>query len=219
MDLTSLIMLITELIGTVAFAISGALIAIDRELDAFGVVFIGCTTAVGGGIFRDITLGRVPPAIFGNLNILLIAALTSLFVFILSYIWRNKYAEARTKIEIVNNIFDAIGLSAFAVMGTETAITAGHGDNAVFSIALGMFTGIGGGILRDMMTNATPYVFKKHIYALASIAGATLYFFASTFGAPVSVSTFASMALVFMIRMLATVFKWSLPRVFPVKKN
>lgn len=217
MDITGTILLITEIIGTIAFAVSGALVAIDRGLDAFGVIFIGCTTAVGGGIFRDIILGRIPPAIFTNLRILIIAALSSLLVFVMAYIFRNRYLSVRGKIDVINNIFDAIGLSVFAVMGTESGISAGYGDNGVFCVALGMFTCIGGGILRDMMTNSTPYVFKKHIYALASIAGSALYYIATVNGISVPVASLVSMVLVFSIRMLATVFRWSLPKVFHAK--
>ncbi len=217
MDITSLIMLITEYLGIVAFAISGALVAIDRELDPFGVVIIGCTTAVGGGILRDITLGRVPPSIFMNLPALLTAALTSLFVFILAYIFRNKYLAVKGRVEVVNNIFDALGLSAFAVMGTEVTISAGYGENAVFCVTLGVLTCIGGGIMRDVMTMAKPYVFIKHIYALAALAGSLLYYISVKNDIPVSFATLISMAVVFTIRMLATVFRWSLPRVFSTK--
>lgn len=215
----STILFITELIGTVAFAVSGALIAIERGLDAFGVLFVGCITAVGGGILRDVILGEVPPAAFVNLYILLTAAVSSLAVFIVAYVFRSYYVGVRHKIEVVNNIFDAVGLAAFAVMGTENAIAAGFGDNIVFCAALGTVTCIGGGMLRDMMTNATPYVLKKHIYALASIAGCVLYFALSAAEVHPFFSTVGAMTLVFTIRMLATAFRWSLPRVFSEKKD
>ncbi len=214
----STILFITELIGTVAFAVSGALVAIDRSLDFFGVVFIGCITAVGGGILRDVILGQVPPRAFLNLYILLIAAVASTVVFVVAYLFRSRYIEYRQKIEIINNVFDAIGLAAFAVMGTENAINAGFIDNAVFCISLGTVTCIGGGMLRDMMTNATPYVLKKHIYALAAIAGSWLYLVLSRTEANHLAATVGAMAVVFVIRMLATYFRWSLPRVFAEKK-
>ena len=126
---------------------------------------------------------------------------------------RKTYHTLRDHIEAVNGIFDAVGLAAFSVMGTEGAIAAGYGDNPVLAICIGMLTGVGGGILRDMMTDSTPYVFRKHIYALASIAGSVIYYAAVRAGAETAVSTFAAMTAVVAIRLLAARFRWSLPRV------
>ncbi len=210
---TALIILVTEVLGTVAFAVSGALVAIDRGLDVFGVIVIGCITAVGGGIMRDIMLGTVPPAAFVNLYPVFIAAIASLAVFVVAYALRDKYAELRVKIDVINNIFDALGLAAFAVMGTECAISAGYGYNALFCVSLGTVTCIGGGILRDVMTNSTPYVLKKRVYALAAIAGSLVYLYLSRTELHPSVPTLVALVIVFGIRMLATVFRWSLPKV------
>ena len=213
MNVTEIVLLITELIGTVAFAVSGALAAIDRDLDAFGVLFIGCITATGGGVLRDVMIGHTPPLIFSNLYVLGAAALTSLIVFVIAYRQRHKYHDLRDHLEAVNNVFDAVGLAAFSVMGTEVAIASGHGGNVVLSVCIGMLTGVGGGILRDMMTNSTPYVFKKHIYALASISGSIIYYVMARLGTGAAYATFAAMAVVIAIRLLATHFRWSLPRV------
>lgn len=213
---TALIILITEVLGTVAFAVSGALVAIDHGLDVFGVIFIGCITAVGGGIMRDIMLGAVPPAAFVNPYPMLIAAIASAAVFVVAYAFRGRYTRLRARVDVINNVFDAIGLAAFAVMGTESAVAAGYGDNVLFCVSLGTVTCIGGGMLRDVMTNSTPYVLKKRIYALASIAGCLFYLVLSGLDLHPSVPTFAAMILVFAIRMLATVFKWSLPKIVPV---
>ena len=213
MGFTETVLLITELIGTVAFAVSGALAAIDRDLDMFGVLFIGCITATGGGVLRDVLIGNTPPMIFSNLYVLAAAALTALVVFVIAYCHRNTYHELRDRLEATNSIFDAVGLAAFSVMGTEGAIAAGHGENVVLSVCIGMLTGVGGGILRDMMTDSTPYVFKKHIYALASIAGSLLYYFMVRLGAGTPISTFTAMTVVIAIRLLAAHFRWSLPRV------
>ncbi len=215
MSVTDIVLLITELIGTVAFSVSGSLTAIDRGLDAFGVLFIGCITATGGGILRDLLIGHVPPAIFSSLFVLGSAALTSFAVFVIAYCKRRTYHTLRDHIEAVNSIFDAVGLAAFSVMGTEGAIASGHGENVVLSVCIGMLTGVGGGILRDILTDSTPYVLKKHIYALASIAGSLIYYFGSRAGGGVGTApvTFAAMAAVIAIRLLAAHFRWSLPRV------
>lgn len=213
MTIPQIILLILEIIGTVAFAVSGAFVAIKGKLDIFGVIFVGCITAVGGGMTRDLLIGATPPAIFSNWYILLIAALTSTVVFIIAYIYREKFDSVREKIEHVNNFFDAIGLAAFSVMGTELAFVKGFSDNALLSITLGMLTGVGGGIYRDILTDTTPYIFKKHIYALASIFGAALYFVIRIWTADTVLPTIVSVLFVITIRMLATKYRWSLPKI------
>ena len=211
--LGEIILLILEIIGTIAFAISGAFVAIKKDLDVFGVIFVGCITAVGGGMTRDILIGATPPAIFSNGYIVLIAAVTSAVVFIIAYIARRKFEDIREKVEKTNNVFDAIGLSAFSVMGTEIAFVNGLADNAFLSIMLGMLTGVGGGIIRDVLTSSTPYIFKKHIYALASIGGAALYYVLRTYAYSTLIPSVFAMLFVFAIRMLATKYLWSLPKV------
>lgn len=213
MSLTEIVLITTELLGTVSFALSGALVAIDRELDAFGVVFIACITTTGGGIIRDVMIGRTPPWIFENVHILLIAVVVSILTFLIAYRYRDEYHRYRARTDAVNGVFDAIGLAAFTVIGTQTALDAGFGGNVTLCAAVGMTTGIGGGILRDMMTNAMPYVFIKHIYALASIAGSLVYYFAITWSVPTELATFVAMVLVVVIRLCAARFRWSMPRI------
>ncbi|MBQ8374312.1 MAG: TRIC cation channel family protein [Clostridia bacterium] len=208
-----IILLILEIIGTIAFAVSGAFVAIKAKLDIFGVVFVGCITAVGGGITRDLLIGVTPPAIFSNLYILLVAVLTSAAVFIIAYIHRRKFDALREKIEHVNNFFDALGLAAFSVMGTEIAFVNGLADNAVLSILLGLLTGVGGGVFRDILTDATPYIFKKHVYALASIGGAALYYGLRLCVEGTLIASIAAMLLIILVRMLAAKYRWSLPKV------
>ena len=211
---TEIILLILEIVGTIAFAVSGAFVAIKAKLDVFGVIFIGCVTAVGGGITRDILIGATPPAIFTNSYILWIAALTSAVVFVIAYLNREKFDDVRAHIEHINNFFDAVGLAAFSVMGTEIAFTNGLSNNPVLSVVLGMLTGVGGGMIRDILTDTTPYIFKKHVYALASIAGATLYYILRYFlSEMVMIPTMVAMLLVILLRMLATKYRWSLPKV------
>lgn len=209
-----IILLILEIIGTVAFAISGAFVAIKARLDIFGVIFIGCITTVGGGITRDLLIGQTPPMIFSRGYLLLIAALTSTIVFIIAYVTHEKFEDIRAHIEPINNVFDAIGLAAFSVMGTEIAFTNGLSSNPLLSIVLGMLTGVGGGMIRDILTSTTPYIFKKHVYALASISGAALYYVLRYFCFDTAmVPSFIVMPLIILVRMLATKYRWSLPKV------
>lgn len=206
------IIYILEIIGTVAFSVSGALVAIGSSLDIFGVVFVGCITAVGGGIVRDLLIGNIPPAIFANFHICCLAMIVSVVVFVIAYINRNKFSAFRAKIEIINNIFDALGLAAFSVAGAEVGYTCGFADNGFIIVVIGMITGVGGGIFRDILTDTTPYVFKKHIYALASIFGSVVYFILRKYFDG-SLPSVVSMVLIVAIRMLATKYRWSLPKI------
>lgn len=205
------ILLALEILGTVAFAVSGSLVAIKGKLDLFGVLIIGCITAVGGGIMRDTMLGALPPAIFSRGYIVLIGAVTSLAVFILSFLNRTKLTELYGRIEIINNVFDAIGLGAFTVMGTEVAVASS--DNAFLIITLGTLTAVGGGIIRDVLTNSTPYIFKKHIYAVTSILGSTVYYLVRLVSTDVILPSALGLLLVIVLRLLATKFRWKLPKV------
>ena len=209
---SEIMLLVLEIIGTVAFAVSGAFVAIKAKLDVFGVLFIGCITAVGGGITRDILIGRTPPAIFSNLYILLIAALSSAIVFLIARSMHKKFVYAYEKTEPIQNVFDAFGLAAFSVMGTEIAFLYGQWENAVLAVLLGVLTGVGGGVLRDVLTSTTPYIFKKHVYALASIAGATVYYVMRLFIEETLVPSIVAMGLVVVLRLLAAKYRWSLPK-------
>ncbi|MBE7035968.1 MAG: trimeric intracellular cation channel family protein [Ruminococcaceae bacterium] len=204
---------ILEFVGTISFAISGALVAIRAQLDIFGVIFIGGITAVGGGIVRDLLIGRIPPSIFSNGQIMLIAILASVLVFLIAYFNRQKFEELSAKIESINNVFDAVGLATFTVMGTEVSFLFGFSDNIFLTVVLGMLTGVGGGIFRDILTDTTPYIFKKHIYALASIFGSLLYYFLRRYTETLILATVLSLVFVVVIRMLATKYLWSLPKI------
>lgn len=207
-----MILVVMEWIGTIAFAVSGALIAVSCGLDLFGVTFLGCITAVGGGMLRDILLEQCPPAIFSNTPVLLVAALTSVIVFIIAYINRQHFEILREKIERINNVFDAVGLAAFSVTGTEIACAAGYSDKVLFVVIMGMITGVGGGIFRDVLVASAPYVLKKHIYALAALFGSILYYLIREHAENTVVGTIAAMLSVILIRMLATKYRWKLPK-------
>ncbi len=212
--LTEIVLLVLEIIGTIAFAVSGTLVAIKAKFDVFGVLVVGCITAVGGGITRDIIIGQTPPLIFSNLYILGIAAATSVLVFIIAYYKKNIFERMREKIEHINNYFDAAGLAAFTVMGVELAFSAyAVYQNVFLSITLGVLTGVGGGLLRDIFTENTPYIFKKHIYALASIFGAGVYYSIRLYVDNTILPTLVGIVVIFTLRVLATKYRWSLPKV------
>ncbi len=205
-------LLLLEILGTIAFAISGAYVAIKAKLDVFGVVFIGCITCVGGGITRDLIIGVTPPSCFSSPYLLPTAILTSIIVFIGAYIYRKKFETISIRIEQAVNVFDAIGLGVFSVMGTEVAFVNGLEGNWFLAIMLGMLTAVGGGALRDVLTSETPYIFKKHVYAVASLLGATLYYVLRLYTASIVIASISGILLVIIIRLLATHFRWSLPR-------
>ncbi|MGO5021508.1 trimeric intracellular cation channel family protein [Lawsonibacter sp. LCP25S3_G6] len=214
-DLHSLSFL-TEIVGTIAFSISGAMLAIERNLDLFGVVFLGAVTAIGGGIIRDLLLGQIPPQAFLNYVYLLFAVLTALVVFVIAH-WRARRGKS---IPFINdtalNIFDAAGLGIFSVIGVQNTIDAGFGENAFFCVFLGLTTGVGGGMLRDVLSRSTPAVLRKHIYALASLAGALCYYLLQLYAPAISI--FMSTLLVVILRVLASHYRWTLPRI-PIQRD
>ena len=211
MQLQPNIIFIVEIIGTNAFASSGAMVAVRKRLDLFGIIVLGVITAVGGGMLRDLMIGNIPPNMFRNPVYVLAAFLTVLVLFLLFRCWPfllgSRYIEGYEKIM---NILDAIGLGAFTVIGIDTGVEAGYGDYHFLIIFLGVITGIGGGILRDIMAGETPYVLKKHIYACASIAGACLYVVLLQVTRSDS-AMIGSALLVVAIRILASHFRWDLP--------
>ena len=168
MNHSNLIIYIFEMIGTVAFASSGALVGIRKNMDIFGVNVLGITTAVGGGCIRDIILGITPPKMFQNFSYVGASILISCILFTIFYLNQellsSRFLETYERVMIS---LDAIGLGVFTVMGIRTAIEASFENNIFLLIFVGAVTGIGGGMLRDVMAGMTPFVFVKHVYAIA----------------------------------------------------
>ena len=213
MELQSNVIFFVEIIGTVAFASSGAMVAVRKKLDLFGIIVLGVITAVGGGMLRDLMIGNIPPNMFRNPVYVFAAFLTVMILFVLfrlrPSLLSGRYIEQYEKIM---NILDAIGLGAFTVTGIDTGVEAGYGSYHFLIIFLGVITGIGGGILRDIMAGETPYVLKKHIYACASIAGACLYTLFLEYTRS-DLAMVVSALLVIAIRMLARHYRWDLPKI------
>ena len=206
------IFLIGEWIGTAAFAVSGAMVAIDKKTDIFGVMLLAVFTALGGGTIRDIIIGHFPPRMFSNGQYVILAIFCALVVFVLARIFKEHYVEMEHEIERINVFFDAIGLGVFAVSGASIGIEAGFGDNLLLIVSLGTVTAIGGGMLRDVMLEEMPFVFRKHIYAVAAIAGALTYYLLTHFGMSRTISYGMGWSATFVLRMLAMHYKWNLPR-------
>ena len=213
MDVTALIFHAFDLLGTVSFALSGAMVAVKKRADLFGILFLGILTAVGGGVIRDVLLGSSPPRAFTNSQYVTVAALSALLLFFVARRFRTQYLRREALVDGVNNVFDALGLGVFSVTGVQVAQAAGHGDNLFFSVFLGMVTGVGGGLLRDVSVNEIPFVLTKRIYAVASILGALSYCLLGRAGLADTWAAAVSIVLVFAVRMLATRYRWNLPRV------
>ena len=212
MDYQSIITFFMEMAGTVAFAASGAMVGVERNMDIFGVSVLGVVTAVGGGMIRDIVLGIIPPNVFTNPVYALVATITSCVVFLVFY-WKRQLLEGHMRLtyDRVMLVMDSIGLGIFTVVGVNTGIRSGYMDNAFLLVFLGTITGVGGGLMRDMMAGVPPYIFVKHIYACASIVGAVVCVYMNRFVGNVEAMMVACFVII-LIRYLAAHYRWNLPR-------
>ena len=205
------VMFVLKLIGAAAFAVSGAMVAIEKKADIFGVLFLAVTTALGGGVIRDVLIGRIPPVMFVSYWYLLISVVAALAVFIDAYLRSEKYKLHLDKLDAVNNVFDAIGLAVFTVSGMNAAMPVS--DNVILVFFVGMCTGVGGGMLRDVMTNTMPKVLRKRVYAVASLIGGGLYYVMHVLDINQLLSVGSGMLVIFALRLFATIYKWNLPSV------
>lgn len=192
---------ILDLLGTIAFAISGALAAMNRKLDLFGIFIIAFVTAIGGGTMRDALIGRTPVMWMEHtIYIYLIGVVT-----ILAIIFRNKIYYLKTSLFL----FDTIGLGIFTITGVETGIQ--NGLDPIICITLGAMTGTFGGVIRDILCNEIPVIFRKEIYATASIAGATIFILLYNLGMDTNLIYIITSLIIIVIRLVVVKFKISLP--------
>ena len=216
MAFSDILMTFSEIVGTVAFAISGASLAVRYRLDLFGVLLLGGVTALGGGTMRDLLMGCVPPRMFTSYEYLLIAAVTSFVVFTVSYFMRGYEFKSPETLWNMLNFIDALGLGAFVVTGTSLPMTGGYGDNPFMCVFLGVMTGVGGGVLRDLMIRDIPAVLRKDIYAVAAMIGSLVYFYSSRFLDAYGLPTILCISVTVALRMFAARYRWNLPRIkFP----
>lgn len=212
MDLQAFIIFTMEMLGTVAFAASGAMVGAGRKMDIFGVCVLGVVTSVGGGMIRDIVLGIIPPGVFQNPVYAAVATATSCLVFAVLYLkkelLKGHFKELYDRIML---IMDSIGLGIFTVVGVNTGIQQGYLHNTFLLVFLGTITGVGGGLLRDMMAGVPPYIFVRHVYACASIVGALSCAWISQRFGTVEAMVISS-AVVILIRYFAAHYHWNLPK-------
>jgi uncharacterized membrane protein YeiH len=192
---------ILDLLGTVAFAISGSLFAINKRMDPFGVLIIAFVTAIGGGTLRDILIDRNPVAWMGDLNYVYSIFLAVVF----AIIFRKKIAYLSKSLFL----FDAIGLGIFTIIGTEIGIQ--NGLHPIISISLGMITATFGGVIRDTLSNEVPLIFHKEIYATACLAGSVSYLILNRFNIDQDINHIFTTLIVIAIRLIAVKFKLKLP--------
>ncbi len=191
-----------DMIGTAAFAASGAWVGVRKHMDLFGVLVLGMVTAVGGGTLRDLFLGDIPPSSLMNETHLYLSILVSLIVFF-----------SRHRFEIVEKpllYFDAIGLGTFVVIGTTKALNFEMGW--LIAVLMGVMTGTAGGVMRDVLANQVPLILRHEIYASACIAGATLLLLLEHVGTSRPIAALLAAALVITVRLLAIRYDWTLPR-------
>jgi uncharacterized membrane protein YeiH len=195
------VLLVIDLIGVFVFALAGATAAVRQRLDLFGVLVLSFATASAGGILRDLLIGAVPPAAFADWRYLAAATLAGLTTFI----WHRAIERLRNPVRV----FDALGLGLFAVAGTQKALA--FGLHPVMAALLGMLTGIGGGVTRDLLLSRVPVVFQSDIYALAALAGASMVVLGRWLAWPAIPTAIAGVLLCFGLRILAMWFNWHLP--------
>lgn len=208
------VLFVLELIGVVAFATAGVITALENKFDILGAVVLGLVTAVGGGILRDIILGNLPPEAFCQPIFSLTAILVSISVYVLAFFIGKAVKRNYNVFGQVLNIFDSIGLALFTITGMNCAYQCGFGENSYLTVFVGVLTGVGGGVIRDIMANQIPIILKKKVYAFAAFIGAVCYQIITEFSLMGdNFAVILSISVIIVIRILATIFNWNLPRV------
>jgi len=192
-----------DIIGTFAFAISGSLVAMKNKFDLFGVAIIAFVTAVGGGMLRDILIDAHPINWIGDLNYLW----TILIAVIFAFLFRSKIAPLRKTFFL----FDTIGIAVFTLLGLQKGLD--FGMHPIVALIMGMISAVFGGVIRDVLTNQIPLIFKKEIYALACLLGGVVYLVAIKFLDSPSVSFIIGVTVIILIRLVVVKFELELPKV------
>lgn len=195
------VLVVLDLLGVAVFAASGALAAVHAKLDVFGVVVLAAVTAIGGGVVRDVLLGIVPPTSLRQWIYLAVPAVVALLVFR----WHPAVAWLRRAVQLA----DALGLALFVTTGTSVALATGA--PAVTSALVGVITGIGGGVLRDVLLREIPTVLRREVYAVAAVLGAVVVVLGDRWGLPPVPVALAAAALVAAVRVLALWRHWNVP--------
>ena len=192
---------VLDLLGIFVFALSGATLAMEKRLDLFGVLVLASVAALGGGLLRDVLLGALPPAAFRDSRYLAVPVVAGLIAFVGSHYVERLAAPVR--------LFDAAGLGLFVAAGTTKALDAGLGW--LPAIALGSLTGIGGGLVRDVLVGVVPVVLRRELYAVPAILGAGVIVIGDGLDLPRTQVAAVGAALVFVVRMLGVWRDWHFP--------
>jgi len=197
---------ILDWVGTIAFALSGGLLGVRKQFDLFGVLFLSFVVAVAGGVMRDVFIGALPPAAILEIHYFLIAVGAGLVTFY----WYPRVASMQHQILL----FDAVGLGLFAVIGTQKAIE--HGINPLMAALMGMLSGIGGGMTRDVLAGEIPFVLRSDLYAIAALAGGAIVSLGWAAQVPALYSMLAGALFCIVLRLMAIYRGWRAP-VAPAK--
>lgn len=194
---------VIDILGTFAFAVSGAFAAMEAKLDPFGVLIISFVTAIGGGTLRDVLVGNLPVNWLNNDTTILVILISSITAMLFGSFLKQFHTSLF--------LFDALGLGLFTIVGTELGLKLHF--SASICVALGTITACFGGVIRDVLLNKVPLIFEKEIYALACIIGASVYFLLQQTLLNADVAKIVSIFLIFIIRVIAVRYKLALPRI------
>ena len=204
-----LFLTVLDFVGTFVFALSGAVAAVKRDLDVFGILVLSFVAATTGGIIRDVLIGAIPPATLVDWRYLAITLLAG----VLTFYWSSIIDRLQSPVQL----FDAAGLALFAVTGAQKALA--YGLDAPMAALLGMLTGIGGGMARDVMLNDIPHVLRVELYAVAALAGAGVVVIGERLGVPSMTTTLVGAAVCFGLRLGGIYWGWHLPKATPSKST
>ena len=203
-----------DMIGTIAFAVSGALVGVARKMDIFGMTVLALATAIGGGIVRDVLLGYFPPNSLRNVVYVTVVLAVTVIVFLIYNSRYRKHAMGpRSRASYL--LADALGLASFTVTGASAGFKL-YPELPIFIVLLGTITAVGGGIIRDMLAQRIPSVLKEDVYALPSIIGGVVYYGMVTSSLE-HMAVYGAFTVVLVIRLLAIKYNWSLPKVGKTK--
>ena len=203
------LLLVLDLVGTFVFAISGAMAGVTRRLDLFGILVLSFVAGNVGGITRDVLIGSVPPAAISDWRYLAVSLLAG----VITFYWYSVVDRLRSPVLV----FDAAGLALFVVSGAQKALA--FGLNPVMAALLGMLTGVGGGMMRDLLLAEIPTVLRTDLYAVAALAGATVVVIGSLLHIAPTATTIAGALLCFGLRVMAIHHGWHLPIARPERSS
>jgi uncharacterized membrane protein YeiH len=203
------LLLTLDLCGTFVFALSGGMMAVRQRLDLFGVLVLSLAAATSGGVIRDLLLGATPPASVRDWRYIAVSVLAGAFTFY----WFSILDRWRSSVLVL----DAAGLSLFAVSGALTALA--HQLNPWAALMIGVITGVGGGVVRDLLVSEIPTVLRSDLYAVAALAGASVVVFGSLLGVPSTASALVGAGLCFTLRLVAIRRGWRLPVAGEIRRS